>query len=508
MSSRPITDDDSPKSWRSEAQLSAIANAFGTSMLDDGGDAALSVALERLSKVELIELVVYQERAIAGLTERVAHLEGIIAKNSRNSSKPPSSDQPGVKPAPAPTLEDEASLKRKPGGQPGHKGHALKRVDNPDEIVVHPTPETCVCGLALIAVLKEARQVFDLPRAAMRVVEHQTQLAKCHCGKIHQSVFPPGVGAATQYGANITALAVYLTHQHMLPISRCADILGDLSGKTLSTGTVLAMITTTATTLVPHVERIKAGVIEAPVLCVDETGMRVGRGLSWLHVAATETLTWMGIHEKRGTVAINEFGVIGKFKGTLVHDGFSAYRTYDCIHSLCNAHHLRELTFVYEQHAQPWAKDMIDFLLLANKAVKLAAGQPLTQQQQEDLRAEYDTLVATGKATNPLKPASGKRGRTAQTFPVNLLKRLDDYASDAMRFTTDPAVPFTNNLGERTMRMLKVKQKTSGCFRTVRGAQNFCVIRSYLATLAKQGRDLLDALVLTALGKPPDPMPT
>ena len=513
MSSTPSPFDASPV-------LGDAAGVAGTAGAQTSGLAALTLAqrhelstvpsagaLERLNKAELIELVVLYANALAALTQRVAHLEGILAKNSRNSSKPPSSDQPTRKPAPAPTLDD--GVQRKPGGQPGHKGYALKRVANPDEVVEHVLPEVCECGLRLTPMAQEFRQVFDLPRPAMRVVEHQTFSAICTCGKTHRSSFPKDVSAATQYGPNIEALAVYLTHHHMLPISRCADILSDLGGQAVSAGTVSAMVVATATTLAPAVERIKEHVTASPVVCADETGMRVGGGLSWLHVAVTEMLTWMGIHKKRGSVAMDEFGIIGALTGTVVHDGFSSYRTYDdCTHALCNAHHLRELTYVDEQFAQPWAKAMIEFLLTANKEVKVAAGQALSQQRQTDLRAEYLAIVSAGQTANPLKPASGRRGRTAQPYPVNLLRRLSDYADDVLRFTQDPAVPFTNNLGERTMRMLKVKQKVSGCFRTLEGSRNFCAIRSYLATLAKQNRNLLEALVLTAQGKPPDPVPS
>jgi len=268
------------------------------------------------------------------------------------------------------------------------------------------------------------------------------------------------------------------------------------------------MVGAAAKTLAPAVERIKEHVIASPVVCADETGMRVGGGLSWLHVAVTQTLSWMGIHHKRGSLAMDEFGVLGAVTGTLVHDGLGSYWIYDCDHSLCNAHHLRELTYVVEQFAQPWAKAMIDFLLKANQEVKAEAGAGLSQQRQTDLRAQYDAIVLAGQCANPPKPASGRRGRTAQAFPVNLLRRLHDHADAVLRFTQDPNVPFTNNLAEQTMRMLKVKQKVSGCFRTCEGSRNFCTIRSYLATLAKQGHNLLHAIVLTAQGKPPDPVPS
>ena len=478
--------------------LRDVASVLGIAMPD-------AASLLRMTKPEIVKLFFLVANALASLIQRLNHVEGILAKNSRNSSKPPSSDQPARKPKPAPTLPAEG--KRKPGGQPGHAGHALKRVPNPDAVVAHGIPETCDCGLPLAPLLQESRQVFDLPRPAMRVVEHQIFAASCHCGKVHRSSFPEGVTAPTQYGPNLQALGVYLTHHHMLPMARCADILTDLSGRPVSAATVCAMGNTAATALTPQVELIKAQVEVAAVVCADETGMRLGGGLSWLHVAVTELLTWMGIHKHRGGVAMDEFGIMRVFTGTLVHDGFSPYRAYDCTHALCNAHHLRELTYVHEQFAQPWAKAMIDFLLQANKEVKAAADQKLSAQRQQDLRNQYRAIVSIGEAANPPKPASGKRGRTAQPFPVNLLRRLSDYADDVLRFTQDPAVPFTNNLGERTMRMLKVKQKVSGCFRTVQGARNFCITRSYLATLAKQGRDLLGALVLTMQGHPPDPTP-
>ncbi|QGU33687.1 IS66 family transposase [Thermochromatium tepidum] len=438
---------------------------------------------------------------VTRLQGEVAHLRGQMAKNSRNSSIPSSAE--GLKK----TKSMRKQGSRPPGGQPGHSGSTLKQVAQPDHVVDHPLPEVCdVCGESLTGqATTEIRQVFDLPPVTMEVTEHRIHALRCTCGKLHRSEFPPEVTAPVQYGPGVKAQAVYLTQHHMLPVARTANVLADLYGVPISTGTVQAMIGEASERLAPTVARIADAVAQADVAGADESGFRVAGKLNWLHTAVTDTLTWLGLHAKRGKAAFEDFGLLYRLKGTLVHDGWASYRELTCTHALCNAHHLRELTFVHEECGQAWAKRMIDLLVCAHHETAAAHGQPLTALRIQAIRTHYEAILAEAAAANPAKPASGRRGRTAQSVPFNLYRRLRDHADDVLRFTTDPRVPFSNNLAEQAIRMPKVKHKIAGCFRTTEGALAFCTIRSYLATLQKQHFDLFQSLIQVFKGNTPQP---
>ena len=474
--------------------------------------------LNRLSVAEKDALILAQFEQINRLTvivqtfsARVRELEVRLRKDSHNSSKPPSSDGLAKKPK---SLRQSSG--RKPGGQAGHPGSTLKRVANPDVIVQHPLPEQCErCGADLVTqaavVIEDRRQVFDLLKPVLQVTEHRGLEVVCQCGQQHRSVFPGDVPAPVQYGPVIKSTLVYLTQQQLLPIERTAQILSDLFGVKLSTGSVQVSIAQAAQTLAPAVKRIAAAVSAAPVVHFDETGQRVGARLRWLHTACTPLLTWYGAHDKRGQIAMDAFGILPVFKGVAVHDGWASYREYDCTHGLCNAHHLRELIYLAETTKQAWPQSMIDFLCRAKDRADAArlAEHPLTKPQLSALRRQYEAILTEGESDNPRCARTNQsRGRVKQSTAVNLLLRLRLHADDVLRFLTDPRVPFDNNQAERDIRMPKLKQKTSGCFRTVTGAESFCTIRSYVATLRKQGRDVFHALILAFQGHPPDPLPS
>ena len=439
---------------------------------------------------------------VAELTAKVAELEGRLALNSRNSSKPPSSEG-YAKPKPKSL---RAVGKNPTGGQKGHAGHTLEKSEHPDHIVVHAPPASCeVCSLPLPeATVAETRQVFDLPPMRYAVTEHRALETRCACGKRHRGEFPDGVNAPVQYGPRLKAAVVHLTQHHMLPAQRTADLMGDLCDLPLSDATVLAAVGEAGERLEPTVAVIAQAVVVTPVVHADETGLRVAGKLHWLHVLATGLLTWMGIHPNRGQQAFDAFGLLTAFLGTLVHDGWKPYRALACTHALCNAQHPRELTYLFEEMGQAWAKRLIEMLVAACHAVT-AAGGPLTAERSAYFRSLYWEILAAGEAANPRAPPSGKRGRTRQSKAVNLLQRLRTYADDVLRFMTDPGAPFTNNLAEQAVRMPKVKQKVSGCFRTLRGAQSFCTVRSYLHTLRKQGANPFHALIQTFQGNVPQP---
>jgi len=467
--------------------------------------------LNRLSVAEKDELIreLWPLRAlvrqlskqVVALTAKVARLEGQVAQNSRNSSKPPSSD--GFRPQPK---SQRKSGQKPTGGQKGHVGHTLKKVAEADHIETHAPPGHCdVCHRRLPEpVIVDTRQVFDIPLLHHEVTEHQALQTRCTCGKVHRGAFPAAVTAPVQYGSRLRAAVVHLTHHHMMPVARTGALTGDLFGLPLSDATVLAINAEAGERLAATVTRMGDALKTAPVAHADETGMKVAGKLVWLHIMATTLLTWIGCHPNRGRKAFDALGILPAFTGTLVHDGWKPYRGLACRHALCNAHHLRELTYVSEEMKQAWAGRLLELLVAACHEVA-ANGGLLAGERVTHYRQTYDQILTTGEAANPRARPSGRRGPAKQNKAFNLLERLRTHADDVWRFMTDPGVPFTNNSAEQAVRMPKVKQKISGGFRTQAGLEMFCIIRSYLATLHKQGANLFHALTATFEGSPPQP---
>ena len=468
-------------------------------------------SLNQLSHAEKDALILMLQGQIAVLQEAVRQMQWRLNKNSRNSSKPPSSD--GLdKPAPKSL---RVAGQRPTGGQKGHPGSTLRQATRPDKIVVHGVPDRCqACQRGLtFAYVGETRQVFDLPPLAFEVTEHHAMQAICGCGKVHTGEFPADVNAPVQYGARAQAAMVHLNQNHAVSVQRTAALMKDFFGLPVSQATVIKANLRGAEILHPTVQGIGQGAVGSAVLHADETGMRVAKKLHWLHVLASDTLTWMGCHPKRGTEAFDALALLKQFQGVLVHDGWIPYKALPCQHALCNAHHLRELTYLLEEQGQAWAGDMIELLTHASHLdnVNCADGRspsyhgPKYRSQVRDLRHLYDAILAQGQQANPMAASTGKRGRPKQSKATNLIGRLRDYSDDVWRFMTRADVPFTNNVAEQTVRMPKVKQKVSGCFRTLQGAQTYCVIRSYCATMHKQGANIFEALVATFKGAPLQP---
>lgn len=438
-----------------------------------------------------------KDRLIDALYARLEAVEAKLGMNSRNSSKPPSSD--GLaKPQKTRSLRGKSG--KTVGGQPGHKGHTLKQVAQPTATVDHPLPRQCSrcqCVLPLAAAqVLERRQVLDVPTLQFEAIEHRTYTAVCCCGQRHDSAFPATVSEAVQYGPNVRALGVHLTQGQMLPYARAAELIEDLVGLSVSPATLVAWVGEARAALQGTADLIARHLHHAPVLSADESGLRVDGKLHWMHVAATDRLTWYGLHEKRGLDAIAAHGILPKRIGVLVHDCWSPYWQLDeGPHALCNAHLLRELAYVQQLTGQTWPAAMTALLLNAQRLTEAARRQqrPLGTSIAAAFATVYDAIVREGEQVHPviLKP-NGKPGKQSEAH--NLLRRFRRHADAILRFIADPTVPFTNNVAERAVRMPKVKQKISGCFRTVQGADNFCVIRSCLDSLRKQGHRMLDVL--------------
>lgn len=468
-------------------------------------------SLSQLSHAEKDALILMLQEQINALQAAVKQLQSRRNTNSRNSSKPPSSDGMN-KPAPKSL---RVAGENPTGGQKGHTGRTLRQATQPDKIVVYGIPDQCqACDRKLpFAYVSETRQVFDLPVLQFEVTEHQAMQAICACGHVHTAEFPAGVNATVQYGPRAQAAMVHLNQNHAVSVQRTAALMKDFFGLPVSQATVLKAAMASAGILQPTVDAIGQGAVNADVLHADETGLRVAKTLHWLHVLATDTLTWMGCHPKRGGEAFESLALLQQFKGVLVHDGWMPYKALQCQHALCNAHHLRELTYLLEEQNHAWAGDMIELLTHASHLdnVNCADGHSPKynskkyQGEVRDLRDLYDAILAQAQVDNPVVPSTGKRGRPKQSKATNLIGRLRDYRDDVWRFMTQPEVPFTNNLAEQTVRMPKVKQKVSGCFRTLPGAQTYCVIRSYCATMHKQGANVFDSLVSAFKGTVPQP---
>jgi len=450
----------------------------------------------------LVDIILALQEQVHILTQRVNQLEEQINKNSRNSSKPPSSD--GLKKPKPKSLRKRSG--KKSGGQKGHKGHNLEKAEEPDYVIpLSVTSCACCTDLSNVPVSSyDCRQVFELPEPKLEVIEYKSEIKICpKCGQTAKAPFPEGVNAPVQYGPRFRGMLVYMQNQHFMPADRLSKMVTDLYGTSVSVATILDASSRSYNNLASFEESLINALIDSKVLHADESGVRTVKKLYWLHSASTELLTFYGVHEKRGTLAMDHFNIFPNFKGRLIHDFWKPYMTYDCDHGLCNAHHLRELVFLFEQQGQTWAQKMFDLLLDMNGFVDKHNIQ-LTPQQKNPWLKQYHEILSEGWETNPLpkKPSKKKRGRTAKTKSQNLLIRLGDFEDSVLAFLHDINVPFTNNLAEQDIRMIKVRLKISGCFRTVHGAKHFARIRSYLSTARKQGRNILDAITAAIKGNP------
>jgi len=451
------------------------------------------------------QLVVENAELKASLTTALARIEELEARlgmSSKNSSKPPSSD--GLaKPAPK-SLRGRSG--RGPGRPPGQAGSTLELVDKPDHQFTHE-PHACVqCGASLAdapVVGVDRRQVFDLPVMRLEVTQHDLVCRACSCGTVTKARTPVGVNAPVQYGPRIAAAGVYLLHGQFLSKGRTASALGDLFGADVAAGTVASWTAKTAATVSGEVIPVIADRIAgAPVAHFDETGLRAEGKLHWMHSASTDTDVLLTVHAKRGVKGMDAAGVLPRFTGVAVHDAWAPYDTYtEATHALCNAHVLREL--VYVQDTAPTkvadlAEQAADALLDIKDLVETAA----TREAGIDVQSLAEHRHVLRSALVLGKTATQKRATELERKYNNLFTRMIERWEDYLRFTHDPTVPFSNNPAEQTIRMPKLRVKVSGCLRSLKGAQDFAAIRSYIATAARAGQNMFEALVQAAAGTP------
>jgi transposase len=455
--------------------------------------------LARTSLAKFIDGLLRLEAEVRELRRQVKELSDRWALNSRNRSKPPSTD--GLaKPVPK-SLRQKTGRKR--GGQLGHPGRTLQQGTKADHTVIHRL-DHCPCGHCRGRSLRhepgldyEKRQVFELPAKPLEVTEHQAEIKRSPVsGQRVSASFPEHVNAPAQYGPGFRGQMVYLNCQHFIPDDRLTRLCEDLYGQPRSEATIVAGNRRAYENLEPFEQTLKELLPQAPLNHCDESGLRVAGSLHWLQVVSNTQLTFYGVHPKRGTQAMDEFGILPRCKNWLTHDHFKPYFTYqDCLHALCNQHHLRELKFLYEEHQELWAEELSRCLLQANQRRKHRG--VLDEKGFKEFRARYHAILKKGRHLHPRLHGPGPQGKAA-----NLLNRLEDFDLNVLAFTVFAEVSFTNNQGEQDIRMEKVRQKISGCFRTLHGARVFARIRSYISTCRKQHRNILDELRNAILGNP------
>lgn len=455
--------------------------------------------------IEKAQLLIREDKQLSAPTKSMFEIMILIITllvnrlnlNSTNSSKPPSSD---------PNRKKRQNRKpgNKAGGQKGHVGTTLKQIDPPDIVEVIDIDRRKLPTGKYRQVGFECRQVFDIDISRI-VTEYRAQILEDENGKQFVASFPEAVTKAVQYGTEVKAQAVYMSQFQLIPYDRIRDYFADQLHLPVSAGSIFNFNQEAFKRLAEFEDSVKAELVSSDVAHADETGINIGGKGYWLHCMSNDDWTFYGAHEKRGTIAMNDMGILPIFKGTLCHDHWKPYYTYDCTHALCNAHHLRELTRAWEQDGKKWAKKLKKLLETINCKV-IDAGGALDAHESQKYRLKYRAILKQGETEcpEPAKPKKGKRGPVKKTKSRNLLERLRDFEQDTLRFMDNEDVPFSNNLGECDIRMTKVQQKISGCFRSMNGARIFCRVRGYLSTCRKQGVKPSQALDLLFNGKLPE----
>ncbi len=454
----------------------------------------------RAENAQLKAAIAQLQAELAALWEQVQELQRRLGLDSSNSGKPPSSDGPG-KPSAGQRTRSQRGRSGKPsGGQRGHQGATLSQTETPDRIQSH-LPESCAdCGAELTTDAIEGepqrRQVFDLPPPPpWEVTEHQAQACRCAvCGRVTRAAFPEGVHAPVQYGPRVAATAVYLQNAHFLPEQRLAEVFQDLFRRPVCAATLAGLTRKAAQGWQGFTEWLRDLLVRAGgVKHLDETGFRIGGQTQWLHVLSTPWLTFYRTSAQRGSL-------LEGLRGILVHDHWASYfKVKGVLHAMCNAHHLRELEALAELDGEAWARAMQQLLRRAKRAVWIAReqGQALPRSLLERIERRYEQLVREALAQHQALPAlpSGRRGRKKRRAGHDLALRLRDRRESVLRFVRDARVPFTNNQAEQDLRMMKLRMKISGGFRSEQGARDFATLRSVLSTARKQGLNRIEVLL-------------
>lgn len=421
--------------------------------------------------------------------------------NSSNSSIPPSADKKRKR------GNNKEKSGKKPGGQHGHEGYRLGKSENPDEIIDIKIDKTCLPKGKYVDAGFEARQVVDFVISKI-VTEYRAQVLEDSAGKQYVAEFPAYVKTDVQYGYRVKSHAVYLSQFQFLPYARTQSYFEEKIDILISSGSIFNFNKEAYCLLDQFDSKVKSKLLAEKVLNADETGINVNKKTFWLHSVSNGLWSYFYPHEKRGSEAMDEMGILPDFTGTLVHDHWKPYFTYSCKHGLCNAHHIRELTHAHEEDKQLWAANMKSLLLEINDAVNTTEIRALPADKYEEYKNKYREIIEAGELESPLPISLStqpkRRGRIKKSKSRNLLERLRNFESETLRFMEDPDVPFTNNSGENDLRMTKVQQKISGCFRSMEGARIFCRIRSYLLTCQKHDVTMTDALESLFQGKMPD----
>jgi transposase len=435
-------------------------------------------------KFNALEFKIEQQTQLIHVQEsRIKELEARLNQNSKNSHKPPSSDIFKKE-------RDRKTSRRKSGGQTGHEGSNLKMVSNPTDIKEYPAPENCEkCNQSLLEIQVKSKvgQEYTLPKMEMSIIEHRVESKKCSCGHINTKTDAPVIKNHAYYGTEFKSFILYLKNYHMLPFARIKELIKDVFGHTVSEGTIWNCEKELSKKLLPIEDTIKEEIMNGNVACFDETGTRSEKKNFWVHVAVNPDFSHFSFHNKRGFDGMIAGGILPNFKGTAVHDFFKPYLKFECKHSFCNAHLLRELIGAHETTKQVWTEMMLGVLITGLDARKESNSETASM----DILKMYDRAILMGFQENP-DIDIGKRRSSSKV--VNLLKRMDRYKEGILKFLFTTDVPFDNNLAERALRMFKVKNKISGCFRNSQSGDFFCRLRSFLDTCKKQKLPILESI--------------
>ena len=468
-------------------------------LIKSNPEAVADLLLFSFQQIEELKKIIQEQN------ERIQELERKLAKDSNNSSKPPSTD--GFKKK---RKSNRGKSKRSPGGQKGHNGQTLQLVDNPDNVKIDKISNCIHCGHRFNKDQKriKRRQEIEIPPIELEVIEYQIEEGECPCcGKVTSGIFPEHITKAIQYGQRFRSFMVYLSQYQLIPYERTVELCNDLFNYSFSKGTLFNFIKECYNKLKYPEAEIKNIITQSYVVNFDESGGYCNGSRGWFHVASTESLTFFSFHEKRGREAMDEIGILPNFTGIAVHDFYASYLKYKSAHALCNGHLLRELKFLHEEEGQMWALKLKDLIEEINDKVnsykEIGKRNSLIPSKLISFEIEYEKIIKAGLRKNPRnKGKPGKRGRPKQNDARKLLERLSKWKKSYLAFMYDFNIPFDNNQAERDIRMLKVQQKISGCFRSEFGAKFFCRIRGYISTVRKNNQNVLEALVMAFKGKP------